>query len=509
MSRTHNSTVEREVKSYCAQCSCYCPIVIVIRDGKFVEVKPDREHPNACGLCPKCLAGPDLVYNEQRLRFPMRRTKPKGVLDPGWGRISWDEALDTIATKLNEIKAAWGPESVAITRCGFASSPMSEIAPWVHRLGHAFGTPNNISTTYICQWHRDHCSGYTFGNPGTRGSGGRAEFERAGVILIWGVNIHATRFSLIPLIKRGLERGAKLVVIDPRRTEIAAMADVWLQVRPGTDGALALSMINVLIEEKLYDYEFVRDWTTAPFLVRSDTGNFLKGSDLPDCSSPSSYVVASAADEGFCLYLPDGVPSAEPALIAEVTVKLASGKEVSCKTALKLLRDLVFEYRPSEAEKLTGVSQEMIKKAARIFAGFKPACWYSWNGIEQNTNASQTNRAICILYALTGDYDKPGGNVLLPRLPLNPIEGHELVSPELARRRLGFREYPLGPAGTAGSIRAHEFYNAILASKPYPIKGLLAFGGNITMSNVDSAASEGVLKTGLPCTGRALSQPHC
>ena len=492
-SRRTQNAVEREIKGYCAQCSCYCPTIAVVRDGKFVEVKPDKEHPNACALCPKGLAGPELVYNEQRLRFPMRRTKPKGAPDPGWLRISWDEALRTTATKLNEIKATWGPEAVAITRGGFASSPMSEVALWVHRLGHAFGTPNNLSTTYICQWHRDHCSGYTFGNPSSRGSAGRAEFERAGVIVIWGVNIHATRFSLLPFIKRGLERGAKLIVIDPRKTEIAAMADLWLQVRPGTDGALALSMINVLIEEKLYDYEFVKNWTTAPFLVRSDTGNFLKESDLTDAGSPSGYVVADAIGKGPSIHLPGGEPSVEPALDGEVILKLASGEEVSCKTAFEHLRELVSEYRPGDAERLTGISQEMIKDAARILAGVKPACWYSWNGIEQNTNASQTNRAICILYALTGDYDKPGGNVILPRLPVNSIDGHELLSPEIAGKRLGFRERPLGPAGTTGSIRAHEFYNAILAGKPYPVKGLIAFSGNMTVSNAPSMVAREAL----------------
>ena len=485
LQRTQNNA-EREIKGYCTQCSCYCPTIAVVRNGNFVGVKPDKEHPNACNLCPKALAGPELVYNEQRLRFPMRRTKPKGAADPGWERISWDDALYIIATRLNEIKAAWGPEAVAITRSGFASSPLSEVAPWVHRLGHAFGTPNNISTTFICQWHRDHCSGYTFGNPRIRGSAGRAEFERAGVILIWGVNIHASRFSLLPYIKRGLERGAKLIVVDPRRTEIAAMADVWLRVNPGMDGLLLLSMIDVLMEEKLCDYEFVRDWTTGPFLIRNDTGNFLRGSDLMDGSSPLSHVIADAKDRGSRILLQGEVSPVEPALDAEVPVTLASGKKIRCKTAFKLLRELVSGYRPNEAEGLTGVPREMIKDAARIFARAKPACWYSWNGIEQNTNASQTNRALCILYALTGDYDKPGGNVLLPRLPVNGIDGHELLPPELAEKRLGLKEFPLGPAATAGSIRAQEFYNAILTGKPYPIKGMLAIGGNTSMSNPDS-----------------------
>jgi anaerobic selenocysteine-containing dehydrogenase len=112
-------------------------------------------------------------------------------------------------------------------------------------------------------------------------------------------------------------------------------------------------------------------------------------------------------------------------------VKLANGEHVECKTVFQLLREAASEYLPSRAEALTGVPKDKIRDAARMFATSKPACWYAWLGIEQSINASQTNRAICILYALTGDYDKPGGNVLLPRLARNSIEGREFLSPEV------------------------------------------------------------------------------
>jgi len=177
-----------KIRGYCSQCSCYCPTIAQVRDGTFVKVKPDEEHPNAIALCPKGLAGPELVYSRQRLQYPMRRTRPKGDPNPGWERITWDEALDTVATKLNQIKATWGAEAVATARCGPAGSPMSEVNPWLNRLAHAFGTPNNIATTHICQWHRDNGSAYTYGKPGTMGTAGRAEFERASCILIGSVS---------------------------------------------------------------------------------------------------------------------------------------------------------------------------------------------------------------------------------------------------------------------------------------------------------------------------------
>ncbi len=484
-----------KIRGYCSQCSCYCPTVSYVRDGVFIEVKPDDEHPNACALCPKGLAGPELVYNKQRLQYPMRRTRPKGDSDPGWERITWNEALDTIAARLNQIKAKWGAEAVALARCGPGGSPMSEVQGWTARLAHAFGSPNTIATTHICQWHRDNCSAYTYGKPGTRGTIGQAEFEQASCILLWGNNPHATRYTWLRDIKQGLDRGAKLIVIDPRKTGIAAMADLWLQVQPGTDGALALGMLNVVIEENLYDYNFVRDWTTAPFLVRSDTGNFLKASDLMDGGDPLSYVIMDAKSKIPKAYIPGTISPVEPTLDSTLTLKLASGEEVECKTAFRLLHELVSEYPLSRAETLTGVPRDKIRDAVRMFAIIKPVCWYSYNGIEQNINASQTNRAACILYALTGNYDSPGGNVLLPTPPVNQIEGREFLSPEVQKKRLGFKERPLGPAGISRRVQAYEAYKAISTGKPYPVKALLGFGGNIISSNAPSmTAREAILR---------------
>lgn len=469
----------REIRGYCAQCSCWCPTVAEVQDGVFVKVRPDLEHPLGVPLCPKGMAGPEMVYNQQRLKYPMRRTKPKGEKDPGWERITWDEALDTIATKLNEIKAKFGPESVAVARCGPGGSPMSEIWRWAHRLTNAFGSPNFIATTHICNWHRDAAPGYTFGGPGSMG---RAEYERAGCIMMWGNDTPTTRNSFMPLIKRGLKQGAKLIVVDPRRTELAAMASLWLQVSPGTDGALALSMINVMLEEKRYDSEFVRDWTTAPFLVRSDTGNLLKASDVAAGGNPAHFVMVDKSQSPGA-YAPGTVATIEPVVDTALGVKLLNGTTVECKTAFRLLRELSAKYAPAVAEKITGVPQDKIKDAVKTLTSAKPACWYAWNGVEQNINASQTSRALCLLYALTGDYDKAGGNCIPPRFALKPIEGYELLTAEQEKSRLGLAERPLGPAGvTSRNVRASDVYQAVLTGKPYPIKALVGFGGNIVTS---------------------------
>jgi anaerobic selenocysteine-containing dehydrogenase len=484
-----------EIRGYCALCSNWCRTVAHVRDGVFIGVSPDKEHPLASDICPKGFASPELVYNKHRLQYPMKRTNPKDSPDAGWQRISWDEALDTIATKLNEIKGKSGPEAVAFTRAGPGGSPMAELAAWVVRLAHAFGSPNNIGTTNICQWHRDNGSAYTYARPGMVGAAGRAEFERAGCILIWGNNVHATRTALLPLIKRGLEQGAKLIVIDPRKIEIAAMADLWLQIRPATDGALALSMINTIIEERLYDHDFVRDWTTAPFLVKGATGEFLRAHELAPGGDPSSYVVVDSSSKEFKPYLPGTKLPAEPVLDGSFTLRTPGGEELECKTVFKLLKESVAEYQPGAVKTLTGLPEEKIRDAARMFATIKPACWYSWNGIEQTNNATQTNRAICILYALTGNYDMPGGNIISPRIHMNSIDGHEFLTTEMEEKRLGFKQRPLGPSGslTDRTTQGYEVYQAILTGKPYPVRALFGFGGNLVTSNIPGLIGKSAL----------------
>lgn len=483
----------KEIRGYCSQCSGWCPTVSIVKNGVFVEVRPDKAHPLGYSLCPKGLAGPELVYNRQRLQYPMRRTRPKGDSDPGWQRITWDDALEIAADKIQAIQSTYGDEAIAVTRSGPAGSSMGELGLWVTRFANALGTPNNVATTHICQWHRDCGSAYTYGNIGRMHSGGRAEFDRSACILIWGSNTHATRPSLLPFIQRGLDNGAKLIVIDPRRTEFAAMADLWLQVRPGSDGALALGMIHEMIRENLYDLEFVRDWTTAPFLVRGDTGDFLMGDAFVLGGDPSSYVMMPEGIEGPQPYFPGSPLTQRPVLEGSFHLKTTAGKDVRCRTVFDLLREAVSQYTLNETASITGVPQDKIQQAARMFAKVKPACWYSWNGIEQNINATQTNRAACVLYALTGNFDTPGGNAILQGVAANPVLGHDLLSSAGDARRLGFSERPLGPCGTFKSTQAYEVYSAIRTGKPYPVKGLIGFGGNIIMSNAPSRLAREVL----------------
>lgn len=474
-----------EIRGYCAQCSSGCPVTAVVTGKKLSEIRSDPDHPNANRLCPKGLAGPEMVYDPLRLRHPLRRTRPKGSADPGWEPMGWDAALNMIADRLLAIRSAHGPEAVAFARACPGGSAIGEILPWVLRLAHAFGSPNNVATTHICQWHRDQCSRYTFGT-GHHPKQYLPDFRYAGCILLWGNNPHATRRNYLREIRQGIANGARLIVVDPRKIPLAETADIWLPIRPATDGLLALSMIHVMIEEKLFDADFVRDWTTAPLLVREDTGDLLQAGDLADGGMPDRFVMVDSITRSPMAYEPGKTPPEDPELEATLSAVLGNGDGVACSTVFRLLRRHVADYAPEATAGRTGLKPSQVKAAARLFCGSGPSCLYTYNGIEQNTNASQTNRAIAILYALTGSFDARGGNVIFPETPLNEVSGGHLLNPEVAGNRLGRKERPLGPARSPGAVRANDVYEAILNGRPYPVKALVGLGGNLLTSNPDS-----------------------
>ena len=491
MSKKSGST---KIRSYCIACESACPIICSIKDGKLIKVHKDSHHPNSTSLCPKGLAAPELVYNSERLKYPLKRTRPKGEPDPGWERISWDEAMETTAKKMSEIKSTYGAHAVVFSRPGQGGAASRDYADWIARLAYCFGSPNNLTAGHVCQWHRATGSKYTYGWQTAPGP----DFVNTALMLIWGHNPYTSVRCNARDIDGAISRGAKLVVIDPRRTRLARKADLWLQIRPGTDGALMLGLINLLIKERLYDESFVKAWTNAPFLVRGDTGDLLTCDDLGVHQPAEGYLVWDTAEDGVVAYSPElgayGRPGVDPQLFGSFTVKLADGRRVEVRPVFEHLRELVTGYTSEMVGSITGAPAEKIRELARYLGRIKPASYYSYNGLEQHTNAMQTNRALCILYALTGNLDSPGGNVFFPSLPASTISDPQLLPAESHQLRLAYVKRPLGPAGMPNSaIQAYEVFESILTGKPYPVKALVAFGGNIVTANSHSVRAREAL----------------
>ena len=142
-------------------------------------------------------------------------------------------------------------------------------------------------------------------------------------------------------------------------------------------------------------------------------------------------------------------------------------------------------FAPEATAAVTGIAPDLARRAVRMFCNNPPACYYSYNGLEQHANAMQTNRAVCLFYSLTGNLDRPGGNVRFAKTPVNGMDGRGLLAPEQQAKRLGLDARPLGPVAT-GRVQAYEVYRAVLEGEPYPVKGFLSFGGDIIMANGDT-----------------------
>jgi anaerobic selenocysteine-containing dehydrogenase len=480
----------QELHTYCAMCISRCGVVATVEDGRLTKVNVDPAHPNGC-ICVKGTAAPEIVYSPDRLQSPMKRTKPKGEADPGWVQISWDEAMTLTAARLATTKEKYGAEAVVFGFGTPSGGGISDGARWLERLANAFGSPNLLASLHVCNWNREWGAQYTYGVATPP-----PDYDNANCILLWGMNPYATWPAAAARINRAKARGAKLIVIDPRKSGAVEKADLWLRVRPGGDGALALSMIHVLFEEKLYDETFVRDWTNGALLVREDNHQLLTAADLSPAGDRETFFVWDDRSGTLASYRADRGYD-RGSVVAQLSgtriVTLADGRAVACTPAFQLLGDLASRYAPEQAEHFTWIAAQEVRRAVRLFVGEKPSCYYSWVGIELHRDATQTNRAICTFYALTGQFDKRGGNLLYATTPTQPITGQELLPKEMTARRLGIDELPLGSPGHSGRVQAKHVYDAILTGKPYPVKALISFGGDPLIGNGDTLRGKAAL----------------
>jgi thiosulfate reductase / polysulfide reductase chain A len=242
------------IRSICQACHCECGVFVHVKNGKVVKVTGDPSHPMNRGfICVKGRAYPDIVYHPDRVKYPLKRSGERG--SGKWERISWEQALEEIAAKLTQAKEKYGPESFASIK---GTGPRPTLYS-VSLLAGALRSPNCISVDlHICAMVSNIAENAVFGSSGSVMMENGPDYLNSNCILVVGGNplaSHPPRGNDILQAKK--KRGAKLIVIDPRRTELAARADLWLQVRPGTDVALALAMINVILEEDLYDHRFV------------------------------------------------------------------------------------------------------------------------------------------------------------------------------------------------------------------------------------------------------------
>lgn len=258
-----------EVKDgLCGICPAGCWVRATLENGQLRQVEPLPDHPLGM-ICTNGVHSPEIVHDPQRLQHPLKRVGPKGTYE--FEPISWDEAMETIVEHLQTIKAESGPEATAIYtgRGSFELSLCDIFQPAGVAISSAssvlfpFGSPNTLGVGALCYVSFAMIAPHT--TMGEMYHTMDFDIDQAQLIVVWGANPATDSPPLAhEQIQRARQRGAEVVVIDPRRTETAREAGAeWIPIRPGTDGALALGLIHVLVEEELYDEEFVQNWTVG------------------------------------------------------------------------------------------------------------------------------------------------------------------------------------------------------------------------------------------------------
>ncbi len=252
------------VNTICFECHSRCGVILTVEDGRVTGVKGDKDHPHSHGYtCPKGRACAEMIYHPDRITTPL--IKVGGKNSTTFEKASWDDALDLIARRLLDSREKFGAEAVV-----FGSGTTRGMAPYLNRFLTLFGSPNFMAPSNM--------SGgpLALGSATTTGFGlVDPDYAQSKCILLWAHNPEQSWPGLyLYAINQGLKNGARLIVVDPRGTGPAKKADHWLQIRPGTDVALILSLIHVIIEKDLYDKDFVETWTAGFDQLKAHVAEF-------------------------------------------------------------------------------------------------------------------------------------------------------------------------------------------------------------------------------------------
>jgi len=396
------------VKTHCARMDHGgCALLVGVHENRVVAVKGDPDGYLSRGyVCPKGLAAPERLASSKRLQHPLKRAGERG--SGRWRQIGWDEALAEISDRLAETRERHGARSVAF--CQGMPKGLEHFA--LIRLANLFGSPNVVAVQDVCHAPREISGLHTCGFYPV------VDWHHPNeLIVLWGSNPAATNEEgqICSLLRSQIERGSEIVVVDPRRTELASRARHWLQVRPGADAALALAMLNVIISESLYDADFVKRWT-----------------------------------HGF-----------------------------------DRLARLVAAYPPEKMAEVTWVAPELIRSAARTYAGAKPAAIAWGNAIEQTVHNFDAARSLIDLMAICGNLDVPGGNIQANEPPQQRL-GQFVRADRLPDKPKEMIHAHQGCIPRLMTVPPVYFRRAVLESDPYPVRAAYVQCANPVLAYADS-----------------------
>ncbi|MFC1946189.1 molybdopterin-dependent oxidoreductase [Chloroflexota bacterium] len=426
-------------KAGCCFCIATCGVLAHVEDGRLTKVVPDPEHRLSQGFgCMRLKYATKWLYHPDQLKHPLKRMGKRG--EGKWQQITWEQAISEIAEKLNGLKAEYGPQTLSVIEGTYRGENL-----WARsRFCNLFGNPQNVfHPGIICGLNCLAIDQAMMGDSVMA----TPDIARTNCLVLSGNNPYGSApRTVASIVKRRRKGPLKLIVIDPIVTRIAQDADIHLQIRPGTDAALFLGWINVIINENLYDKDFISKWTS-----------------------------------GFD--------------------KLAARAR---------------EYPPDRVATITGIPAQQVIESARLYATTKPATILRGVAPDQiGPNSARPNHARSVLRALTGNIDVAGGDLIPAVGPIvdgkmfirdAQMELSERLPQEMKKLQLGWEKAPLmtwpgydmvnGPWQKRHNVslptmhRLGAFvpalWRAILEEKPYPVKAMIAWGGNPLMWAADT-----------------------
>lgn len=438
----------RVVRTVCpAHCGIdACGILAHVKDGRVIKLEPaDFPDPKYRRICLRGLSSLDITYHPDRLKYPMKRTGERG--EGKFERISWDDALDTIAEKLKAIADKHGWQAIGWNPGGPGGGTT--------KFGAYLRLASLTQSTRVSSWGYGDAglpcgSRVIFGTQFPFGILGRSMGTGADVpdmVVVWGSN-PAESAPLVRMrsVMDAKADGARVVVIDPRFTVTASKADEYIGLKPGTDAALGLGLMHVIFKEGLQKDAFLKEYTVGPYLVREDNGKFLREADIGKTES-QEYIIWDQVSNGSKNRDVDGT---EPALTGTYTVN-----GLTCKPSFRLLKDLADDYTPEKTAAVTGVPADVIARVGRAMGRAKRIGFITHMGFTRTYHGDISMRTLGTVATVTGQANaKVGSGHQGAFLNWNPFLRAKPDEPSYSR--LGIL----------------QLYNAAIKGDPFPIKAV-------------------------------------
>lgn len=469
----------KKVRTVCFDCHSKCGVVLTVDNGKIIRVEGDPNHPvNEGILCTKAFSAKEINEHPDRLKYPLKRAGKRG--EGKWERITWEEAIDTIAAKIKEVCETDGPQSVILSQgTGRGSNH------FLDRLNNSWNGGGKVWPTHVCLLPNLAQTHVTYGRMFHPHEA--CDYRNAGAIVAWGTNpIRSRQYSGLRMLD-GKRNGAKLIVVDPVFRDIAAKADLWVPIRPGTDGVLAMGISHLVMKNNIYKRaeELLTKWTNAPFLINEEQACMLREIDVIADADPTAdhYVVWDTNSNSPAIWDPKkeafDKENVAPALDGSYTVTLADGSKKKFKTALQVYKDYLAQWTPERVSEITWVRVEDIYTMFDLLTNNgsgKPSLLTAYLGAcMMTTNALQSGRAITILQLLLNPpLDDKGGiyfNTFWEFMLDPKITAYDRV-PE--KMRLGYNKHPMYTQVYGKANIPADVWQAMLTGKPWPVRVMIS-----------------------------------